>query len=73
MMQLNPPIPLNTPKGPGLAHFLIDYGPEHDLIFVVFQDETGEIWSWPNHQVRAQKNITMGRILNEKDNLREKL
>lgn len=52
-----------TPKGPGLAHLVIDYGPEHDLIWVVFLDSNGECWSYPNPQVRAQKNVTMGRTL----------
>lgn len=63
MIQLNPPLPISTPKGPALAHFLIDYGPEHDLIWVVFQDETGECWSWRNPEIRAQKNITIGRLI----------
>lgn len=61
MIQLNPPLPVNTPRGTGLAHFLIDYGLEHDLVWVVFIDDTGECWSFPNPQIRAQKNITMGR------------
>lgn len=60
MIQLNPPIPLNTPKGKGVAHVLIDYGPENDLIWVVLQDN-GECWSWRNKDIRAQNNITMGR------------
>lgn len=59
--QLNPPIPLDTPKGKALAHFVIDYGPEHNLMWVTFVDATGECWTWPNPKVRAQKNITMGR------------
>lgn len=59
--QLNPTLPLDTPKGPALAHFLIDYGEEHNLIWVAIQNETGEIWAWPNPQVRGQKNITFGR------------
>lgn len=61
MTQLNPPIPLETPKGKALAHFVIDYGPEHNLMWVTFVDATGECWTWPNYKVRAQKNITMGR------------
>jgi len=61
MIQLNPPIPLNTPKGPAIAHVLIDYGPEHDLMWVCFSDTDGECWTWPNHKVTAQKNITLGR------------
>lgn len=66
MNQLNPPIPLDTPKGPGLAHFLIDYGVEFSLMWVVFIDATGESWTFPNEQVRAVKNITMGRRLTER-------
>ena len=61
--QLNPPLPLETPKGSALAHLVIDYGPEHNLIWVCFIDETGECWSYDNKHVIAQKNITMGRIL----------
>ena len=64
--QLNPPLPLNTPKGPALAHMVVDYGPEHSLIWVCFQDDTGECWSWANPEIRAQKNITMGRVLSKK-------
>lgn len=54
-------IPVITPKGRALAHFLIDYGPEHHLQWVCAQDDTGECWTWPNPQIRFQKNITMGR------------
>lgn len=63
MLQLNPPLPVDTPSGKGLAHILIDYGPEDHLLWVVFQDDTGEIWAWPNHQVRARNNPSMGRNL----------
>lgn len=62
LLQLNPPLPLTTPKGRGLAHMVIDYGPEHNLLWVVFQD-SGEIWTFGNPEVRADQNITMGRIL----------
>jgi hypothetical protein len=61
LVQLNPPIPLLTPKGTGLAHFLIDYGPEFDLHWTVFLDDSGECWTFSNRQIRAQKNITLGR------------
>jgi hypothetical protein len=63
IIQLNPPIPLATPKGNGLAWFLIDYGAEHHLMWTVAIDATGEIWAFSNPEVRAQKNITMGRIV----------
>ena len=61
MLRLDPPLPVQTPRGPGLAHVLIDYGVEHDLIWVVFQQD-GSCWSWRNQDVRAQENVTFGRI-----------
>lgn len=59
--QLSPPLPMVTTKGKGLAHFLIDYGIESHLHWVVFLDDTGECWTFQNPDVRAQKNITQGR------------
>jgi hypothetical protein len=62
MLQLNPPIPMNTPKGEVFAHILLDYGPESDLYWTVLITETGEIWTYANRYVRASKNITLRRI-----------
>ena len=61
MTQLNPPIPVTTPKGDGYAHFLIDYSAEYDLNWVVFLNDSGECWTFNNRAIRAQKNITLGR------------
>ena len=61
LLQLNPPIPVVTPKGKGWAHVLIDYSQEHHLVWVCFQDDTGECWSWQNRDVRIQANPTLGR------------
>jgi hypothetical protein len=64
--RIDPPIPVITPKGNAYAHFLLDYGLENNLLWVCFQDETGECWTWRNSDIRAQKNITIGRtIINE--------
>lgn len=60
--QLDPPLPVLTPKGSGLAHILIDYGPEFDLLWTVFLDDNGECWTFGNRDVRAAKNITLGRL-----------
>jgi hypothetical protein len=60
MLQLDPAIPVVTPNGKALAHIVIDYGPEHDLLWVCFQDN-GEIWTYRNQDVRADTNITFGR------------
>jgi hypothetical protein len=60
-LQLNPPLPLETSKGSGLAHFVIDYGPESALLWVVFMDADGACWTVPNVEVRMTWNWTMGR------------
>lgn len=60
--QLNPPLPVFvTDRGNGYAIAVIDYGQEHNLIWVTAIDETGEIWCAPNPKVRMQRNWTLGR------------
>ena len=60
--QLNPTIPVHVVgKGDGYAIGMIDYGQEHNLIWVTALDESGELWCAPNHKVRLGKNWTMGR------------
>ena len=60
--QLSPSIPLHVlGKGAGQAIAVIDYGPEHHLIWVTAITATGEIWCAPNPQVRMQANWTLGR------------
>lgn len=59
--QLNPALPLISPKGKCLAHLVIDYGIESYLYFVCFQDDTGECWVWSNKEVKAQENMSYGR------------
>lgn len=58
MLQLDPPIWLNTPKGDGLCHIVLDYGPEFAIQWVVFINETGECWTYSNEDIRACKNVT---------------
>ncbi len=61
IIQLDPQIPMLTPKGNAQAILVIDYSEEHDLKWVCIQDDTGEVWTWSNDQVRGFKNVTMGR------------
>jgi hypothetical protein len=63
ILQLNPPIPMVTPKGDGIAWFVIDYGIEYDLHWVIVINGTGEIWTYQNREIRAEKNITLGRLI----------
>lgn len=61
IQQLNPPIPVNTPKGNGEAWLVIDYHPETDIMWVVCLDDTGQVWTFKNQEVRGIKNVTIGR------------
>jgi len=59
--QLEPPIPMDTPKGRGYAIGVIDYGLEHGLLWVVGMDDSREIWCVPNAEARMQSNWSAGR------------
>lgn len=60
--QLTSPLPVFViGKGKGTAMAVIDYGPEHNLIWVTAIDDSGEIWCAPNSLVRMQANWTSGR------------
>ena len=61
ILQLDPPIPLETKKGRGMAHLVIDYGTEYSLLFVTFINETGECWILRNTEIRLCNNLTFGR------------
>ena len=66
LLQLEPPLPLlvrhNDGWVKGMAHILIDYGYEFDLCWIVFLDDSRECWTVRNQDVRAQDNITAGRM-----------
>lgn len=63
ILQLSPSIPMMTPKGSAVAIAVLDYSEEHHLFWVCAIDATGEIWTYPNPEVRMQKNISLGRLL----------
>ena len=63
--RLEPPVPLHVlDKGDGLAFGVIDYGLEHNLLWVTAIDNSGEIWCAPNPQVRMLANWSQGRAEN---------
>jgi hypothetical protein len=63
--QLDPALPLHVlGKGDGFAIGMIDYGQEHNLIWVTALTANGEIWCAPNPTVRLGGNWTMGRAEN---------
>ncbi len=64
LLQLNPPIPMKTPRGEGMAVMVIDYGPDFDLWWTVILtkgEHAGEIWTYSNPEVRGVENISLGR------------
>ncbi len=62
LKQLNPAIPCITPKGAALAIFISFPSEEHNLLWTVCQDDTGEVWTWENPDIRLTRNITFGRM-----------
>ncbi len=62
LMQLDPTLPVEVEgKGKGYAIMVIDYGENHNLVWVVIMDDTREIWCVQNQEIKAQSNWTMGR------------
>lgn len=65
ILQLDPMIPMVMDHGPnaqGYAFVLIDYSQEHNVLWGVACDVTGEIWWVPNKYIRFQFNTSMGRV-----------
>jgi hypothetical protein len=70
LTQLNPSVPvvvvenkLGMPTGNGLAAFLIDYGQEHNVLWGIIMDKTGEVWWVQNSLIRVQTNRSFGRVI----------
>lgn len=62
IIQLNPAIPIWTEeRGTGYALGWIDYSQEHEMLWIVAYDDSGEVWQVPNRLVRVQKNYSLGR------------
>jgi hypothetical protein len=53
---------LQTPKGQAIAKFILDNGPESDLMWVCFIQDSHEIWTFSNWDVRTVDNVTLGRV-----------
>ena len=66
MLQLNPPLPLITPKGKAHAHVLIDPGQESHLYWVCFL-LNGECWTFRNPDIRLEDNLTEGRAASQRN------
>jgi hypothetical protein len=69
LTQLNPTIPLRSERATGEAIAVIDYSIEHDLMWVIVDEKTGEIWTVPNRDVRGRENYSAGRLLKSRAEL----
>lgn len=67
MIQLNPPIPCYIPslKIEGWIHFIIDYGVESNIYFLILTDN-GDFVTLDNTKVKGQYNRTLNRFPDEK-------
>lgn len=61
ILQLNPQIPVITPKGTGYAWLITRYSQEHHLIWSVILDEDGTNWEFENPEIKVQWNYTLNR------------
>lgn len=68
MIQLEPMLPVYVPKFQmeGYAFLATRHSQEHYIIFTIALDN-GEIWELPNTEVRFCKNITMQRLIINKN------
>lgn len=57
LLQLNPPIPVTTPLGNGIAIVVMDYGVDFNSVWVVMLDK-GPIQHFTSKQLKRQKNFT---------------
>ena len=60
VVRIYPAFPIETTRGQGTAHFLIDAGIETDIGWLVALDN-GEWWEFTNADVRSCINRTIGR------------
>lgn len=62
LTQLNPSIPMYVVgRGTGECIAVIDYGPEHHLLFLIGFDDGGELWAVPSKDCRLCRNPSMMR------------
>ena len=64
IIQLDPPMPLASPKRKRCAHMLLEDHHEQALISAVFLDEGDACWAMRNREVRIVENQTIGRRSN---------
>jgi hypothetical protein len=58
ILQLNPPLPVETPHGEGMAIVLIDYGLNWNTCFLVCLKRNRELKHYNSGQLKLAKNYT---------------
>lgn len=62
LLQLNPPLPLQTVEGDkGWAYLALDYGPEWLTYFLFGRRQDGQLWWMSQASLRLQDNWSLGR------------
>lgn len=57
--ELKCPVEVITPKGNGWCYWLIDYGPNSNVLWGVVITNTQEVWWIRNQDIRITDNYTM--------------
>jgi hypothetical protein len=52
---------VDTPKGRASVWLVTEYGTETEKVFTCILKETGEIWEFTNHDIKAVINVTFRR------------
>ena len=60
MLQLNPPIWVQTPLGEGHALVLLDYGPSVNTVWLVHLFDTGNVTHVDSSEIRVMGNAMYG-------------
>jgi hypothetical protein len=66
MLQLEPPIPMQTPHGEGMAILVIDPGIHWNTVWCVALKDTLEIKHYESKDLKIGKNFTFGFVPKEK-------
>lgn len=54
---------VDTPRGRGRVWAVTQFGPQTEIVLLVILDGSGELWEFTPREIRATKNLTLGRDL----------
>jgi hypothetical protein len=62
ILQLCPPIPVETPHGEGMAIMVLDYGLQWNTMWVVVLRSDRSIKHYDSNDIKLSKNFTIGYV-----------